>query len=197
MSMLVVKKGAPLSVRQVTAIGNIDGSASHPQFMLPPLQSHSGGFMFPPPPSQPHVSGSLSNPTLNQPAYPPQMYGYSSAHSQYRANRQLWGSRAYQSVLEDFITVKSLHEMADFLSFTQHVQYYKTAGMVYLSDLQGTLERLTDPQIMTSPSIGDGIDLFGDGNVPAAFAAFPAEHACNKFCAWFKLPQPDANNAAA
>ncbi|KAJ7798127.1 hypothetical protein B0H14DRAFT_2572667 [Mycena olivaceomarginata] len=45
--------------------------------------------------------------------------------------------------------------------FTQHVQYYKTAGMVYLSDLQGTLERLTDPQIMTSPSIGDGIDLFG------------------------------------
>ncbi|KAJ7797160.1 hypothetical protein B0H14DRAFT_3548763 [Mycena olivaceomarginata] len=599
------KKGAPLSVRQVTAIGNIDGSASHPQFMLPPLQSHSGGFMFPPPPSQPHVSvpttwqytGFSQQPTLNQPAYPPQMYGYSSAHSQYRANCQLWGSRAYQSVLEDFITVKykvlrevpgkdkgvlvrnlvegnpnikadatplslrvsgiktmeakifsalegfpinwdrivlreisnsvdlsrepphvpyfyarcltskprgkdgvptfkkptkpfelglyidfdqwegieryltqkeidkeaysctsttppskrraiptyqspnrdqlrdalaeggsslsllsgqdialtisdrveffpisyrplneliaavgggkfqgftcdlgkaaqgsivmekdnylgigtfktahpayltlmhltseglgtkpneavavkrmyvrrakatsidpdgwvvarltpadeyrkilmeanilqwavslmtftfsfidhfiqksshpppfnipdirfvhaavaivheqpsgrtastksticrsylveelidekldgfhkfihngnavsalsdsedkSLHEMADFLSFTQHVQYYKTAGMVYLSDLQGTLERLTDPQIMTSPllsSIGNGIDLFGDGNVPAAFAAFPAEHACNKFCAWFKLPQPDANNAAA
>ncbi|KAJ7847225.1 hypothetical protein B0H14DRAFT_2357233 [Mycena olivaceomarginata] len=92
---------------------------------------------------------------------------------------------------------ESLHEMAYFLSFTQHVQYYKTAGMVYLSDLQGTLERLTDPQLMTSPSIGDGIDLFGDGNVPAAFAAFPAEHACNKFCAWFKLPQPDANNAAA
>jgi hypothetical protein len=25
------------------------------------------------------------------------------------------------------------------LSFTQHVQYYKTAGMVYLSDLQGNL----------------------------------------------------------
>ncbi|KAJ7685812.1 hypothetical protein B0H14DRAFT_3675285 [Mycena olivaceomarginata] len=95
---------------------------------------------------------------------------------------------------------KSLHEMVDFLSFTQYVQYYKTAGMVYLSELQGTLERLTDPQIMTSPlhsSISDGIDLFGDGNVPAAFAAFPAEHACNKFCAWFKLPQPDTNNATA
>ncbi|KAJ7833710.1 hypothetical protein B0H14DRAFT_2364168 [Mycena olivaceomarginata] len=34
---------------------------------------------------------------------------------------------------------KSLHEMADFLLFTQHIQYYKTAGMVHLSDLQGNL----------------------------------------------------------
>ncbi|KAF8217982.1 hypothetical protein K438DRAFT_1747225 [Mycena galopus ATCC 62051] len=83
----------------------------------------------------------------------------------------------------------SLHNLADFLSFTQHVQYYKSGGLVYLSDLQGTVERLTDPQIMTSPTIGDGVDLFGDGNVPAAFAAFPAEHICNKFCRWFELPR--------
>ncbi|KAJ7818304.1 hypothetical protein B0H14DRAFT_2601343 [Mycena olivaceomarginata] len=76
--------------------------------------SHSGGFMLPLLPSQLHVSvpttwqytGFSQQPTLNQPAYPPQMYGYSSAHSQYRANRQLWGSRAYQSVLEDLMTVK-------------------------------------------------------------------------------------------
>ncbi|KAF8161937.1 hypothetical protein K438DRAFT_2070410 [Mycena galopus ATCC 62051] len=38
---------------------------------------------------------------------------------------------------------------------------------------QGTMERLTNPQIMTSPTISDGVDLFGDGNVPVAFAAFP------------------------
>ncbi|KAJ7790094.1 hypothetical protein B0H14DRAFT_2626350 [Mycena olivaceomarginata] len=103
------KKGAPLSVRQVTAIGNIDGSAVHVTSTAVPLW----GFMFPPP-SQLHVSvpttwqytGFSQQPTLNQPAYPPQMYRYSSAHSQYRANHQLWGSRAYQSVLEDFITVK-------------------------------------------------------------------------------------------
>ncbi|KAJ7807138.1 hypothetical protein B0H14DRAFT_2609945 [Mycena olivaceomarginata] len=100
------KKGAPLFVRQVTAIGNIDGSTGHPQFMLPSTAVPLWGFMLPPPPSQPHVSGFSQQPTLNQPAYPPQMYGYSSAHSQYRTNRQLWGSRAYQSVLEDFITVK-------------------------------------------------------------------------------------------
>ncbi|KAJ7643018.1 hypothetical protein DFH06DRAFT_999447 [Mycena polygramma] len=32
---------------------------------------------------------------------------------------------------------KSVAAVAEFLSFTQHVQYYKTKGMVYLSDLQG------------------------------------------------------------
>ncbi|KAJ7508027.1 hypothetical protein B0H11DRAFT_2185128 [Mycena galericulata] len=63
----------------------------------------------------------------------------------------------------------SLSLLATFLSFTQHVQYYKTKGMVYLSDLQG--------------SIGDGAE-----NVPAAFEAFPKQHICNQFCRWFKLP---------
>ncbi|KAJ7067440.1 hypothetical protein C8F01DRAFT_980196, partial [Mycena amicta] len=29
-------------------------------------------------------------------------------------------------------------ETAEFLAFTQHVQYWKTKGMVYLSDLQGS-----------------------------------------------------------
>jgi hypothetical protein len=32
---------------------------------------------------------------------------------------------------------KSLSVLAEFLAFTQHVQYYKTSGMVYLSDIQG------------------------------------------------------------
>ncbi|KAJ6470314.1 hypothetical protein C8R45DRAFT_937223 [Mycena sanguinolenta] len=83
---------------------------------------------------------------------------------------------------------KSVSALAEFLSFTQHVQYYKTKAMLYLSDLQGTTKVLTDPQIMTAPSIGDGIEIFGDGNVPAAFTAFPKQHICNKFCEWFELP---------
>jgi hypothetical protein len=29
-------------------------------------------------------------------------------------------------------------EVAEFLAFTQHVQYWKSGGRVYLSDLQGT-----------------------------------------------------------
>ncbi|KAJ6586225.1 hypothetical protein B0H10DRAFT_2198072 [Mycena sp. CBHHK59/15] len=84
--------------------------------------------------------------------------------------------------------VPSLSALAEFLAFTQHVQYYKSGGMVYLSDLQGTVGLLTDPQIMTAPSIGDGIEIFGEGNVPAAFSAFPMQHVCNKFCHWFQLP---------
>ncbi|KAJ7480476.1 hypothetical protein B0H11DRAFT_2420684 [Mycena galericulata] len=82
----------------------------------------------------------------------------------------------------------SLSLLAIFLSFTQHVQYYKTKGMVYLSDLQGSSKLLTDPQIMTAPMIGDGAEIFGEGNVPAAFEAFPKQHICNQFCHWFKLP---------
>ncbi|KAJ6613391.1 hypothetical protein B0H10DRAFT_2222304 [Mycena sp. CBHHK59/15] len=34
---------------------------------------------------------------------------------------------------------KSVAAVAEFLSFTQHVQFYKTKGMVYLSDLQARL----------------------------------------------------------
>ncbi|KAG6849216.1 hypothetical protein H0H93_010410 [Arthromyces matolae] len=80
-----------------------------------------------------------------------------------------------------------LYNIAEFLSFIQHVQYSKTGGIVYVSDFQGGKELLTDPQIMTSPSLSDGVGLFGDGNVPEAFEAFPKEHKCNLFCNWFQL----------
>ncbi|KAJ7795511.1 hypothetical protein B0H14DRAFT_3495846 [Mycena olivaceomarginata] len=43
------------------------------------------------------------------------------------------------------------YHIAEFLCFTQHVQYFKTDGTVFLSDLQGSDMLLTDPQIMTSP----------------------------------------------
>ncbi|KAJ7128867.1 hypothetical protein C8R46DRAFT_884835, partial [Mycena filopes] len=83
---------------------------------------------------------------------------------------------------------KSLPVIAEFLAFTQHVQYYKTGGLAYLSDLQGIASLLTDPQIMTSPSIANGGDLFGDGNLAAASDAFPEQHICNRYCEWFALP---------
>ncbi|KAJ7146842.1 hypothetical protein C8R44DRAFT_758323 [Mycena epipterygia] len=41
---------------------------------------------------------------------------------------------------------------------------------------------------MTAHSIGDGAEIFGEGNLPAAFNAFPEQHICNKFCHWFELP---------
>ncbi|KAJ7750708.1 hypothetical protein DFH07DRAFT_961305 [Mycena maculata] len=81
-----------------------------------------------------------------------------------------------------------LYQIAEFLCFTQHVQYFKTDRAVFLSDLQGTKTLLTDPQIMTSPEIAGGNNIFGEGNVGKVFKEFPEQHACNDYCEWFKLP---------
>ncbi|KAJ7796283.1 hypothetical protein B0H14DRAFT_3494993 [Mycena olivaceomarginata] len=86
-----------------------------------------------------------------------------------------------------------LYEIAEFLCFTQHVQYFKTDGTVFLSDLQGSASLLTDPQIMTSPKIADGRDIFGAGNVGNVFEKFPEQHICNTYCKWFKLPAMTPN----
>ncbi|KAF5342368.1 hypothetical protein D9611_001109 [Ephemerocybe angulata] len=40
-------------------------------------------------------------------------------------------------------------ETAEFLCFTQHVQYLQTKGYGYISDYQGSGDLLTDPQLMT------------------------------------------------
>ncbi|KAJ7196326.1 hypothetical protein C8J57DRAFT_1644167 [Mycena rebaudengoi] len=74
-----------------------------------------------------------------------------------------------------------LYRIAQFLCFTQHVQYQKTDQTVFISDLQ-------DPQIMTAAEIADGVSIFGDGNVSSIFAKFPQQHICNEFCKWFQLP---------
>ncbi|KAK7016027.1 hypothetical protein R3P38DRAFT_2637112 [Favolaschia claudopus] len=87
------------------------------------------------------------------------------------------------------MTRKDASELSEFLAFTQHVQFYKTKGAVYLSDLQGSMQLLTDPQIMTSPLIGEGAEIFGDGNVPSAFNSFPEQHCCKHICRWFELPE--------
>ncbi|KAI6158240.1 hypothetical protein BKA82DRAFT_32801 [Pisolithus tinctorius] len=43
------------------------------------------------------------------------------------------------------------YETAEFLAFTQHVQYSNTNGQVYISDYQGSMMLLSDPQILTHP----------------------------------------------
>ncbi|KAJ7278617.1 hypothetical protein C8J57DRAFT_1221464 [Mycena rebaudengoi] len=81
-----------------------------------------------------------------------------------------------------------LYRIAQFLCFTQHVQYQKTDQTVFISDLQGASSLLTDPQIMTAAEIADGVSIFGDGNVSSIFMKFPQQHICNEFCKWFQLP---------
>jgi len=43
------------------------------------------------------------------------------------------------------------HEIAEFLSFAQHVQWQKTSGLAFTSDYQGAGEVLTDPEITSNP----------------------------------------------
>ncbi|KAJ7645771.1 hypothetical protein B0H17DRAFT_1148314 [Mycena rosella] len=57
-------------------------------------------------------------------------------------------------------------ERAEFLAFTQHIQYWSTFKMVFVSDYQGGNTLLTDPQILSSPKFADaGKHIFADGNV--------------------------------
>lgn len=93
------------------------------------------------------------------------------------------------------------YDFALFLAFTQHVQYVKTGGLAFISDYQGiwystlvptrfsdykigNTRLLTDPQIMTDPSVSDGDDIFGEGNISKAVSEFEKRHICNNFCRW-------------
>ncbi|KAF6760780.1 MHCK/EF2 kinase, partial [Ephemerocybe angulata] len=76
------------------------------------------------------------------------------------------------------------YKIAEFLCFTQHVQYLQTKGLAFISDYQGSGNLLTDPQILTSDL---GVDMFGLGNVKEGFNRFTTEHSCNKYCKWFEL----------
>ncbi|KAG9308116.1 hypothetical protein JVU11DRAFT_12516 [Chiua virens] len=81
------------------------------------------------------------------------------------------------------------YDIAQFLAFSQHVQYVETGGLAYISDYQGIrimcyfssigLGRLTTPPFS---SIGDG--LFCEGNLEKAVELFREEHVCNHFCKW-------------
>ncbi|KAF5366064.1 hypothetical protein D9757_012396 [Collybiopsis confluens] len=79
--------------------------------------------------------------------------------------------------------------IARFLCFAQHVQWNKTKGLAYTSDFQGSGNLLTDPQIITRPTIALE-PLFGGGNTN--FPKFLEEHTCegNEFCTFWELPLP-------
>ncbi|KAK7002059.1 hypothetical protein R3P38DRAFT_3215827 [Favolaschia claudopus] len=89
---------------------------------------------------------------------------------------------------------------AEFLAFCQHYQLIKTHGTLFVSDCLsrhihhneiywlglGGQSLLTDPQIMSSPSL-DSRQLFADGNIGKGFESFQNDHVCNKFCEFFEL----------
>ncbi|KAG2154170.1 uncharacterized protein EDB93DRAFT_1248377 [Suillus bovinus] len=60
------------------------------------------------------------------------------------------------------------YDFVQFLAFTQHVQYTKMGGVVFISDYQGSTELLTDPQIMMHSSVSEGKDIFREGNIEKA-----------------------------
>ncbi|KIJ41425.1 hypothetical protein M422DRAFT_255630 [Sphaerobolus stellatus SS14] len=79
---------------------------------------------------------------------------------------------------------EDLHH-AEFLWFAQHVQWEKTGGLAFISDFQGGRSLLTDPQVMTSPDLGD--DLFAGGNIPFGFNEFCLRHHCNNIANFSNL----------
>ncbi|KAI5998324.1 hypothetical protein F5J12DRAFT_784910 [Pisolithus orientalis] len=83
-----------------------------------------------------------------------------------------------------FLLDTKAEEIADFLAFTQHVQYIMTGGQVYISDYQGSRLLLTDPQILTHLDVAEGRRLFSEGNVEKGVALFENQHICNLFCRW-------------
>ncbi|KAJ7203034.1 hypothetical protein GGX14DRAFT_311668, partial [Mycena pura] len=76
-----------------------------------------------------------------------------------------------------------LYDLAQFLCFTQHVQYEKSGGLVFISDYQG----FSLLSLFSAIKTEEGDDPFGEGNVGSAFLMFPKQHICNHFCKWFKL----------
>ncbi|KAF8056047.1 hypothetical protein FPV67DRAFT_1678847 [Lyophyllum atratum] len=80
---------------------------------------------------------------------------------------------------------KEDQERALFLAFSQHVQYFKTRKLVFVSDYQGGNSLLSDPQIITDSALGV---IFADGNHPSGHTNLEPNHRCNYFCEWFEVP---------
>ncbi|KAG2144402.1 uncharacterized protein EDB93DRAFT_1251643 [Suillus bovinus] len=103
----------------------------------------------------------------------------------FREANVLYWAKALLGLVYDFIerAVASTSESPPF-NIPHHVQYVKTSGLAFISDYQGNTELLTDPQIMTDPSVSDGDDIFGEGNISEAVSEFEKGHICNNFCKW-------------
>ncbi|KAG1741929.1 hypothetical protein EDB19DRAFT_1907705 [Suillus lakei] len=67
------------------------------------------------------------------------------------------------------------YDLALFFAFTQHVQYVKTRGLVFISDYQ---------VFCTLSTVSRGIDIFGDGNMEVAVSEFEKQHICSYYCEW-------------
>ncbi|KAF8989827.1 hypothetical protein BDQ17DRAFT_1256491 [Cyathus striatus] len=82
-----------------------------------------------------------------------------------------------------------LYQIAEFISFTQHIQYENTGALIMTSPyvLIFMLCTLSDCDNFGSRTLKDRISLFGDGNIGKAFDKFPNEHVCSKYCKWFSL----------
>ncbi|KAG0703266.1 alpha-kinase family-domain-containing protein [Suillus ampliporus] len=76
--------------------------------------------------------------------------------------------------------------LAEFLSFSQHIQYWKTKRLAFVSDYQGSTTLLTDPKIVTNQELGY---IFTAGNLPDGYENFECQHICNFFCKFYQLPR--------
>ncbi|KAJ7699616.1 hypothetical protein B0H17DRAFT_1049036 [Mycena rosella] len=77
-----------------------------------------------------------------------------------------------------------------FLAFTQHLQYWMTLKLFFISDYQGGKGLLTDPQVLSSSELGN---IFAEGNVSSGYQSFERDHVCNEFCKFFDLRTDYAN----
>ncbi|OSC97969.1 hypothetical protein PYCCODRAFT_1376221 [Trametes coccinea BRFM310] len=82
------------------------------------------------------------------------------------------------------ISTTDLQHVADFLVFCQHVQFLQTLGRAFVSDFQGGLTLLSDPQIVTAPYLKG---VFAGGNIGSAYVNFVDKHQCSKFCKFYCL----------
>ncbi|KAJ7512705.1 hypothetical protein B0H11DRAFT_2301998, partial [Mycena galericulata] len=71
-----------------------------------------------------------------------------------------------------------------FLAFTQHLQYWLTLKLFFISDYQGTSQLLTDPQVLSSSELGA---IFAEGNVSSGYHSLERDHVCNEYCKFFQL----------
>ncbi|KAJ7574107.1 hypothetical protein C8J56DRAFT_1065094 [Mycena floridula] len=79
------------------------------------------------------------------------------------------------------------NKRAEYLMYAQHIQYLKTGKLAFAADFQGDDQWLTDPQIITHPTLGA---IFTRGNIITAHMNFETDHDCNNlFCDFFQPPR--------
>ncbi|KAH8100013.1 hypothetical protein BXZ70DRAFT_907607 [Cristinia sonorae] len=74
----------------------------------------------------------------------------------------------------------------EWLLFSQHVIWWITGKLCFITDYQGSGGLLTDAQIISDPNLGDNF-LFAQGNIPNAYLSFEREHQCNSWCDLFQV----------